>query len=275
MTDLVTLSAPSADLSAHVERSRLLSAISWVRHGVTRRVPGLGLADGNVGYTAPRDPNDAWEMRQLWARAIGIDPSDLVRVRQVHGNDVRVATERDTERGTHPEAGEAPIGDAIITAEPNVALMTLHADCLALLLVDPVQRAVAAVHAGWRSTVLDITGEAVRAMIATFSTRPEHLIAWVGPSIGPNLYEVGDEVIEAWRGRSRSDSAVHRVDGRWRFDLKAANASRLIAAGVRDSNIEVSQVCTAANSEQWFSHRAQGPLTGRFAAVIAISDHAK
>ena len=63
----------------------LISAIPWVRHGITRRVRGLGLADGNVGYTAPRDEADAWEMRQRWARAIGIDPSDLVRVRQVHG----------------------------------------------------------------------------------------------------------------------------------------------------------------------------------------------
>jgi YfiH family protein len=259
-------------LAHHVERSRVLAPISWLRHGVTRRVPGLGRADGNVGYTAPRDETDAWEMRQLWALAIGVDPASLVRVRQVHGNAVRIATEQDTERGTHPDAGEAPIGDAIITAVPDVALMTLHADCLAMFLVDPVQRAVAAVHAGWRSTVQDIAGETVRAMVASFGTRPESIIAYVGPSIGRGRYEVGDEVIEQWQNIERSSpSAYDRVNGAWRFDLKVANANRLINAGISESNLEISSVCTASDGDRWFSHRGQGSLTGRSAAIISIS----
>jgi YfiH family protein len=263
---------PAMELAQHVERSRLISAIPWVRHGVTRRVPGLGLADGNVGYTAPRDEADAWEMRQRWARAMGIDPSDLVRVRQVHGKAVRIATEEDTERGTHPDADEAPIADSMITADPNVALMTLHADCLAMLLVDPIHRAVGAVHAGWRSTVQDIAGETVQAMQASYGSRPEELIAFVGPSIGVDRYEVGDDVIDAWRSfAGSSHSAIRRVNGSWRFDLKAANAAQLIARGVVPANIEISPVCTASQTDRWFSHRAQGPLTGRFAAVIAIS----
>jgi YfiH family protein len=263
---------PAIELARHVERSRQIGAIPWVRHGITRRVPGLGLADGNVGYTAPRDEADAWEMRQRWAHAIGIDPSDLVRVRQVHGNAVRIATGRDTERGTHPDAGEAPIADSMITAEPNVALMTLHADCLAMLLVDPVQRAVGAVHAGWRSTVQDIAGETVRAMQSSYGSSPDDLIAYVGPSIGVERYEVGEEVIDAWRSRpGASPGAVQRINGSWRFDLKAANAAQLIARGVLPENIEVSAVCTASQMERWFSHRAQGPLTGRFAAVISIA----
>ena len=260
------------ELAQHVERSRLISAVPWVRHGITRRVPGLGLADGNVGYTAPRDEADAWEMRQRWVRAMGIDPSDLVRVRQVHGNAVRVATEADTERGTHPDAGEAPIADALITADQHVALMTLHADCLAMLLVDPEQRVVGAVHAGWRSTVKDISGETVRAMRSAFGSRPEDLIAYVGPSISADRYEVGDEVVEAWRSvPGTSEAAVTRVNGAWRFDLKVANASQLRACGLADKNIEISLVCTASHTGRWFSHRAQGPLTGRFAAVIMIA----
>ena len=273
MTVFTRLTSPTVDLARHVERSRLISAIPWVRHGITRRVPGLGLADGNVGYTAPRDEADAWEMRQLWAKAIGVDPSDLVRVRQVHGNAVRIATEQDTERGTHPDAGEAPIGDAMITAEPNVALMTLHADCLAMLVVDLNQRVVGAVHAGWRSTVQDIAGATVREMLATFGSNPEQILAYVGPSIGSERYEVGDEVIDAWRSLPRaSDAPVSQYDGTWRFDLKAANAYQLRAAGIQQRHIEVSNVCTASDTDRWFSHRAQGPLTGRFAAVISIAE---
>jgi YfiH family protein len=201
-----------------------------------------------------------------------IDPAYLVRVRQVHGNDVRVATIGDTERGTHPDATDAPVADALITGEPGVALMTLHADCLAMFLVDPTQRAVAAVHAGWRSTVADITGRTVHAMRETFAARPEDLIAYVGPSIGAERYEVGDEVIDAWRAIGDLSAQVcHQIEGRWRFDLKAANRAQLVANGLKPEHIEVSGVCTASDSDRWFSHRAQGPLTGRSAAIIAIA----
>jgi polyphenol oxidase len=268
----VSNTTPTLQLTQHVERSRLLAAIPWLRHGVTRRVAGLGRADGNVGYTAPRDEVDAWQMRKLWAHAIGIDPFDLVRVRQMHGNIVRVATELDTERGTHPDANEAPIGDAIVTSVPNVALMTLHADCLAMFLVDPEHRAVGAVHAGWRSTVQDIAGETVRSMAETFGSRPESLIAYVGPSISAERYAVGEEVVDQWLALDNADQrACRRADDSWWFDLKAANASRLINAGLAASKIEVSSVCTATDGERWFSHRGQGPLTGRFAAIISIA----
>ena len=262
---------PATALAGHVERSRLISEFPWVRHGITTRVSGLGVADGNVGYTAPRDESDAWAMRRLWAEAIGIDAAELVRVRQVHGCAVRMATLADTERGAHPEARQAPVADAMITAEPAVALMTLHADCLALLLVDPVARAVGAVHAGWRSTVQNIAQASVDAMTRAFGTEPGNLVAFVGPSIGVERYDVGEEVIDAWNSAGGDPAAYRKPGGRWQFDLKAANAGQLSELGVPGSNIEISPVCTAVDPDRWFSHRGQGPLTGRFAAIIAIS----
>lgn len=272
MSTSVSSSMPISLLSEHVERSRLLTGIPWLRHGVTQRVRGLGRADGNVGYTAPRDELDAWEMRQLWARAIGIDPANLVRVRQVHGNTVRIATAQDTHRGSHPEAGEAPIGDAIVTAEPNVALMTLHADCLAIFLVDRQRRLVSAIHAGWRSTVQDIAGEAVRVMIEQFGSDPANMVGYMGPSIGRDRYEVGAEVIDQWRALENATlDAQCKVGDSWYFDLKTANASRLVNAGIPSANIEVSDICTASDGEHWFSHRGQGALTGRFAAIISMA----
>jgi YfiH family protein len=151
--------------------------------------------------------------------------------------------------------------------------MTLHADCLAMLLVDPEQRVVGAVHAGWRSTVQDIAGETIRAMIETFGSTPDQILAYVGPSIGSERYEVGDEVIEAWRSLSgAADTPISRRDGTWRFDLKAANAHQHREAGLHHRNIDISVVCTASDTDRWFSHRAQGPLTGRFAAVISIAE---
>lgn len=266
-----TSSMSIPELSRHVERSQLLSQFPWLRHGVTQRVPGLGQADGNVGYTAPRDEVDAWEMRQLWARAIGVDSANLVRVRQVHGNAVRIATNLDTARGTNPAAAEAPIGDAIITGEPDVALMTLHADCLAMFVVDSHQRVVGAIHAGWRSTVQDIAGETIRAMTERFGCQPANIMAYVGPSIGRDRYQVGAEVIDRWQMLANADpGACCYVRDSWYFDLKVANASRLVNAGVPAQNIEISEICTASDSDHWFSHRGQGPGTGRFAAIISM-----
>lgn len=271
------MTAPSAatttdiDLAPYLNRSDRLSSIPWLVHGVTSRVTGLGLADGNVGYTAPRDETDAWTMRQLWSRSLGMDPRALVRVRQLHGNDVHVATEADLDRGAHPNALEAPVADSVITNRPGLALATLHADCLAMFIVDPPNRAVAAVHAGWRSTVLDVAGETVRTMASEFGSDPATLIAYVGPSIGWDRYQVGSEVVDAWRQIAPTDdtSVDTRPEGLY-FDLKQANRSCLRMAGIEDSNIDVSSVCTASDPEHWFSHRAQGPLTGRFAAIIAI-----
>ncbi len=264
--------AADVDLVPLLERSTLLSSIPWLRHGITRRVAGLGKADGNVGYSAPRDEDDAWDMRQRWARAVGVDPCSLVRVRQLHGNLVHVATTADLERGPHPAATGAPVADAIVTNIAGLALMTLHADCLAMLLVDPRTRSVAAVHAGWRSTVADIASETVRAMQTAFGTQPGDLLAYVGPSIGVERYQVGPEVIEAWKSLHPVTSAIRSIDGGSNFDLKRANAERLAANGVLPDNIEISQVCTATDSETWFSHRGQGPLTGRFAAIVAIAE---
>ncbi len=263
----------NTDLRDHLEQSVLLSAIPWIRHGVTRRVAGLGRADGNVGYSAPRDVEDAWHMRHLWARAVGVEPSQLVRVRQVHGATVHVADASDLVRGTGPTAVDTPIGDAVVTATPGVALSTLHADCLATLIVDPVQRVVGSIHAGWRSTMLDVSGETVRTMTSAFGSLPGDLIAYVGPSIGLDRYEVGDDVAEAWRAASSEpDRALPRIDSSWRFDLKVANAQQLISAGMDPGRIEISPVCTASDPENWFSHRGQGPMTGRFATIIAIAD---
>lgn len=272
MIDQIAAPAADVDLSGHLERSGLLGSETWIAHGVTRRVPGLGEADGNVGYTAPRDEADAWLMRQHWARALPVDPGRIVRVRQVHGNAVHVATVEDVSRGAHPEATGAPIADAIVTNVPGLALTTLHADCLAMLIADPVSKTVAAIHAGWRSTVLDIAGETVRAMQREFGVRPMDVLAYVGPSIGLDRYQVGLEVVEAWRSLAPETAAVHeRADG-WYFDLKRANVEMLARVGVPADQMDISPVCTASDPENWFSHRGQGPLTGRFAAMIAIKD---
>ncbi len=258
--------------SLPIVQSRLLSTVPGIAHGITRRVVGLGVAEGNVGYGAPRDRSDAWRMRDAWCRAIGLAAANIVTVHQTHGCEVVVATRADAGRGARPGSQPLAEADALITAESGVALMTLHADCLALLLCDPSVPVVAAVHAGWRGTVAGVTALTMREMTRTYGARPERTIAYLGPTNRDCCYEVGDEVVTDW---SRSDpanaagAAVRRGDG-WHFDVAAANRWSLLREGLRPENIETSEICTECSADQWFSHRAQGPLTGRFGAVIGL-----
>ncbi|MEJ7838950.1 MAG: polyphenol oxidase family protein, partial [Thermomicrobiales bacterium] len=177
-----------------VLQSDLLRRVPFVRHGVTGRVAGLGAADGNVGYGSPRDKADAWEMRQLFCASIDVDPHSLVTVGQIHGNDVRVVRASDAGKGATPESTHLGLADALITNEPGVTLMTLHADCLMILLVDPVSPAVGVVHAGWRGTVIDISGTTISAMRNEFGTKASDVRAFLGPAICGASNEVGPEV---------------------------------------------------------------------------------
>lgn len=270
----IAADGPSNDLLSRMARSDLLASIPGVRHGITSRVDDLGAAQGNVGFGSLRDKVDAWAMREAWCSAIGLDATRLVTAHQIHGAEIVVVTGDCSGRGARP--GSPPLGeaDALLTNVPGVVLMTLHADCLPVLLVDPEAPAVASVHAGWRGTVLDIVGATVSRMAHRFGSRPDRIRAFLGPSIGVCCYEVGAEVIDAWRRRSDGDAgrAVRPGPHRPHLDLAAANRLLLERAGIRPAHIDTSPVCTRCQGSSWFSHRGQGAGTGRFGAIIALGD---
>src|SRR4051794_36903523 len=141
-------------------RSELLASIPGVVHGVTRRVPGLGRADGNVGFSAPRDREDAWRMRQRWCEAADLSADKLVTLGQIHGTEIYIAAGNHAGWGARPGSTQIGYGDGLATDVVGPVLMTLHADCQPLLFVDPGSSgrspAVAVAHAGWRGTVTDI-----------------------------------------------------------------------------------------------------------------------
>ena len=258
-------------------QSDLLARVPVVRHAVTGRVAGLGKADGNVGFSAPRDKQDAWAMREHWCSLAGLNASQLVTLGQVHGSVVHQVRREDAGRGARPGSEQIGLGDALITDQPGPVLMTLHADCQALLFVDPGtatrRPAVGVAHAGWRGTVADVAGRTIAAMTDAFGTPPQELLVSVGPAIGTCCYKVGPEVIGAWRELAGPDweVAVRQADGAY-FSLRNANTLLLRQAGVLPEHIEESTVCTQCddNGNRWFSHRGQGPTTGRFGALITI-----
>jgi YfiH family protein len=266
------------NLSSHVLRSQRFESIPWLKHGITSRIAGLETAEGNVGYSPPRDRTVAWRNRQAWCDAVAVNPYHLVTVRQVHGNGVLIANPLHGRNGAEPGKMATGDADALVTDAPGLPLMTLHADCQPILFVDHVRRAVGVAHAGWRGVVTNVAGATVQAMRSAFGSVPSDIHAYLGPAIGVECYEVGQEVIAAWEdavGLQRARYAVS-LSGRYpRFDLSRANRLLLVRAGIPAQNIDEAGICTACSGETWFSHRGQGPTTGRFAVIIALDEDSR
>jgi hypothetical protein len=186
----------------------------------------------------------------------------------VHGAVARVVTRADRGRGA--AVADAGVGeaDALVTSDPGTVLGVLVADCAPILLYDPRAHVLACVHAGWRGTVARVTGTALAAM-ATLGTRPGDVIAGIGPAIGPDRYQVGEDVAEAAHECfGERAPLVIRPDGtgRWLFDLWSANRILLREAGLADQNIHVAAVPTGAD---FFSNRTARPC-GRFGLIARL-----
>lgn len=255
-------------------RDRRLGDLAWLRHGISSRSAVLGRGEGNVGYGPPRDRAMAWRSREAWAAVIDVPSDRLVGIRQIHGAEVVAVDETFAGRGARPGSMAAGEADALITNVPGLPLMTLHADCQPIILVDPVRRSVGVAHAGWRGVVTDVAGATVGALGTHFNSQPQDLLAFLGPAIGVECYEVGAEVINAWRHAycgHDGETAVEARKPKAHFNLTRANRLLLRRAGLTDEHIQCSGICTRCQGGDWFSHRGQGAASGRFAAIVAIA----
>jgi YfiH family protein len=165
--------------------------------------------------------------------------------------------------------------DGMITRERGCGITMNYADCSPILLYDPKRRAIGLGHAGWKGAVMDLPRSLVLAMKSTFGSKPESLLAAIGPSIGPCCYQVGKNVIAAVQSSFEepeqlllSDGAEDSHEIRRRFDLPEANRQRLIEVGVR--KIEMAEFCTSCRSDLFFSHRADHGKTGRFGVLFLL-----
>lgn len=204
----------------------------------------------------------------------GVGATDVSMATQVHGRAVVVVT-RDHDAVTRPEA------DALVSNEAGRAVAVRAADCVPLLLADPVTGAVAAIHAGWRGTAAGAAQAGLHAMGRQYGTRPDDVIAAIGPSIGPCCYEVGPELVDAFAAAGHERYLIQR----WfaspppprgsrqptplRLDVAGANRDQLVLAGVREENVHVSGLCTAMHLDVLTSYRAEREAAGRLAGVIA------
>lgn len=203
------------------------------------------------------------------AAAVGGDVLDIVRVRQVHGRAVHVH-----DYATHRTRAGRPEADAIVSNVRGSLLVVLVADCAPLIMVDRRTGAAAAVHAGWRGTVAGVARAAIETMGRAFGTRPDDLVAAIGPAIGRCCYEVGEDVVAAFRAAGATDENLeawfHRNGSGTYLDLWRANRDQLVSAGVPADRVHVSGLCTMTHRPLLHSYRADGPRAGRMAAIVRV-----
>jgi len=238
-----------------------------ILQGVISRRGGVSPAPWdslNVGGTVGDEKARVRENRQRSFAAFGRKLVSIFDVWQVHSADV-VCAEAPMEPGT-----DLIKADIILTDRPDVTLYMRFADCVPLLFHDPVRQVIGIAHAGWMGTVRGVGRAAVEAMCARYGSRPGDIQAAIGPSIGPDHYEVGPDVTAKFQDifGALAGGLIHNHEGHTYLDLWAANRLQLQQAGIE--KIESSEICTACHLEDWFSHRAEKGRTGRFGALMAL-----
>ncbi len=272
-----------------------LKQIPWLVHGFSTRSGGFTSVYGrktlNLGFTKDDSRDNVEKNRTRLLLSIGAAdgrrPWPLVSLRQIHSDLIHVIQSPEPARLT---------GDGLITNAPGIALAVMTADCLPVLLVDRKNRAVGAFHAGWRGTVQRIAEKGLGIMHREFDTRPQDVLAAIGPGIHYCCYEVGEELREQFRSQfAYADDLFHEVKHfdlvhekypllfmnmrapghgdqciKLHLDLREANRRQLLDAGVPKNQITALDHCTSCDPSMFFSHRAEKGRTGRMMAVIGI-----
>ena len=222
------------------------------------------LREPGASADATMDMNSAGEQHHLLARMLGCPHANLVACQQVHGTAIQTV--------------DSPVGvrrvndvDGLMTATPGIGLVIRVADCVPLLLYSPEIPALVVVHAGWRGTLQGIAGRAVARLAQTYGCQPGLMRAGIGPSIGPCCFKVGAAVADAFIAACgpRHPCIWHTETG-CHIDLGGCIHQQLTDAGLDHENIETAGLCTACNSDIFFSHRREQGKTGRFVLAAIL-----
>jgi YfiH family protein len=245
-----------------------LSNFRDIEHAITTRKGGIseGFADSlNLGYGVEDNVKYVEENRRRLSEFMGVPMERLIFQKQTHSTNHKIITLRNY---------RDPIEntDALITTEREMALATLGADCVPILLYDQQNKVIASIHAGWKGTVNGIVDKVMKVLKDDFGSQPENIIAGIGPSICAEIYEVGPEVTEAFEKTFSNYEQIisNRHNYKAHIDLWLANKTWLLNHGVPEINIEISGLCTYKNHDQFFSARYFNNKTGRFAGCIVM-----
>jgi polyphenol oxidase len=245
-------------------------------HGISTRAGGVSrgkLGSLNLSFKTGDDTLRVKENRLLFMKTLGISVINPATLNQVHGDGIR----RVMKGERLPLDGILGEGDALLTDVPGIPLMILVADCLPILLFDPVHRAVGLAHAGWRGTVNHVGAKTLLRMGEEFGTHPPDVKVALGPAIGSCCYEVGKEVTEPfqsvfpWAGEVLSPGTG---PDKFKLNLEESNARQMLEIGVSHEHVLRSGLCTIRRNDLFYSHRAEASderPTGRFGALIMLA----
>ena len=256
----------------------ILEDTGLVSHAFSTRLGGVSKGDFatmNFSFTRGDDRDDVLENYRRMAAALGVDRERMVLTWQTHTTNVRRVTEEDEGKGIVRDRDYRDV-DGLITDIPGITLVTFFADCVPLYFLDPVHKAIGLSHSGWRGTVKRMGQVTVDAMKEAFGTRPEDIIACIGPSICGDCYEVGEEVADefadAFHEKYHDVILLKKQNGKYQLDLWKANEIVLKEAGIKGDNLAVTNICTYCNPQLLFSHRRTAERRGNLCAFLSLKE---
>ncbi len=244
-------------------------------HCMSTRIGGVSQGECsslNLGFNRNDSRENVLHNFGLLCDSVGINTKSLVLTNQVHETKVALINENDMEKGFSRQSDLIGV-DGLLTITPGVTMVTFHADCMPVFLFEPVIKAAALLHSGWRGTLKNITAVAIAAMMDIPGFRAERLVAVIGPSIGKCCFEVDEDVFKLFENKFR-DSQLYTAknNGKWHIDLKEIIRRELLWEGLLDENIYDSGICTVCRRDLFFSHRGDSGKTGSLAAFMQIRE---
>ncbi len=254
----------------------VLEATGIVKHGFSTRLGGVsqGVCQSmNLSFTRGDDPEAVQENYRRIGKAIGFTPEMVVCSNQIHETTIGKVGKNDCGNGViTPQKFKGM--DGMITNEPGVTLATFFADCVPLYLVDPVKKAIGLSHSGWRGTVGKIGTLTVKAMEREYGSRPEDILAVIGPSICQSCYEVSEDVAEVFKTVYEESLweklLLDKGNGKYQLNLWEACKENFLEGGILPEHITMPEICTCCNPEFLFSHRASHGKRGNLAAFLML-----
>lgn len=207
---------------------------------------------------------------QLLSSLLPVHPQRFVIPHQTHETHIRIIDSHFTNSSQSRQSAQLEHIDALISNIAGQCLCVSTADCVPILCYDTYHHAIAAIHAGWRGTVQRIVQKTLETMKRAYGTEGKDLVACIGPSISLEVFEVGDEVYQAFEKAGFPMKQISRRFNKWHIDLWEANRLQLLDAGVPPQNIELSGICTFQHNDDFFSARKQGLLSGRILSGIIL-----
>ncbi len=258
---------------ALIQFNNLLQYEDILAHAFTTRLGGVSSGECsslNLSFNRNDSEKNVKSNYRIVADALELDYSKIVLSNQVHDNKIFVVGEKDAGKGLTKESDILGY-DGLITNCIGVPLVTFFADCVPVLMLDPENKAIAAVHSGWRSTVRNISYEAVKLMQSEYGTKPEALVVAIGPSLCQQCFEVSKDVYEEFANAfSFIEMFSEKIGDKYYISLQKVIRKILMDANVKEENILISDICTKCNNDVFFSYRGDYQKTGSLAAFMML-----